>query len=107
MQGTMSSETLLKVEHAKVRYRNGAIGLIDGSFVAHKGQLVAIFGANGAGKTTLVRAVTGFMHGEGARVIEGQVQFLGEGVRNREPHQISRMGAAFVPERNKVFANFS
>jgi branched-chain amino acid transport system ATP-binding protein len=98
---------VLEVKNLKVRYRNGAIGVRDVSFNVEPGKIVALFGPNGAGKTTSVRAASGFLRTEGARVIEGSVTLAGEDVTNLEPHRTSSRGVAFVPERNKVFPRLS
>jgi branched-chain amino acid transport system ATP-binding protein len=65
--------------------------------------LVAIFGGNGAGKTTSIRAVTGFLRAEKARVISGSIKIFDQEVANWETDRTSRLGVALVPERRKVF----
>jgi branched-chain amino acid transport system ATP-binding protein len=98
---------ILSVKELRVRYRNGALGVLDASFGVEEGQIVALFGPNGAGKTTSVRGVSGFLRTEGARVTKGRVEVFGVDVTNSEPHQTARMGVALVPERRKVFPNLS
>jgi branched-chain amino acid transport system ATP-binding protein len=98
---------ILSAQHLRVRYRNGALGVLDVSFDVDEGQIVALFGPNGAGKTTSVRAVSGFLKTEGAKVISGRVELFGENMTNNEPHKMTRAGLAFVPERRKVFPNMS
>src|SRR5579871_3051969 len=101
------STPILTAENLRVRYRNGALGITDVSFEVAAGQVAGIFGANGAGKTTSMRAVSGFLRTEGARVISGRVTLGGEDVTNQEPHRQAARGVAFVPERNKVFPNLT
>jgi branched-chain amino acid transport system ATP-binding protein len=98
---------ILAAENLRVRYRNGALGIVDVSFQVAPGQVIGLFGSNGAGKTTSMRAVSGFLRTEGARVIAGRVIFGGEDVTNHEPHRHAGRGIAFVPERNKVFPNLT
>lgn len=98
---------LLRVENLRVRYRNGALGVIDSSLQVDAGRIVALFGANGAGKTTTLRAIGGFLKTEAARAIAGKVTFDGRDITNREPHQIAALGVATVVERRKIFANLS
>jgi branched-chain amino acid transport system ATP-binding protein len=98
---------MLHAENLMVRYRGGALGISDVSFDAAEGQIVAIFGANGAGKTTSVRAVSGFLKTEGAKVTRGRVTIDGNNVTGAEPHVTSRLGVAFVPERRKVFPSLT
>jgi branched-chain amino acid transport system ATP-binding protein len=100
-------ESAVTAETLKVRYRNGAIGVDSVSLEVRPGQVVAVFGPNGAGKTTTMRAISGFMRSEGARVIQGRVGLFGADVPQREPHRTTRRGVAFVPERRKVFASLT
>src|SRR5438105_12579625 len=107
-QETMNDPSpILTAENLRVRYRNGALGILDVSFQVAPGKIVGLFGPNGAGKTTSVRAVAGFLRTEGARIIQGRVTVGGRDVTNQEPHRQARLGVAFVPERNKVFTNLS
>jgi branched-chain amino acid transport system ATP-binding protein len=98
---------LLEVENVRVRYRNGALGVLDISLTVAQGAIVAISGSNGAGKTTTVRAVSGFMRSEGARIISGSVRLDGANVTNQEPHRLRRAGVALVPETQKIFPNLT
>jgi branched-chain amino acid transport system ATP-binding protein len=101
------TKPILTAENLRVRYRNGALGIVDVSFEVAPGRLVGIFGPNGAGKTTSMRAVSGFLRTEGARVISGKIVLDAEDVTNQEPHRMAARGLAFVPERIKVFSNLS
>jgi len=97
---------VVSVQDLRVRYRNGALGVLNVQFKVHEGQIVALFGPNGAGKTTSVRAVTGFLRSE-AKVVRGKVELFGRDMTNCEPFKMTRAGSAFVPERRKVFPNLS
>ena len=70
------------------------------------GQIVAILGTNGAGKSTTLRAPTGFLGLDDARVTEGTIRFKGSD-RQRGPDQVARSGLVLVPERDKVFPNLT
>ena len=98
---------LLEADRLKVRYENGALGVIDISLAVAPGQVVAMVGANGAGKSTTLRAISGFARAEGARVIDGSVRVDEREMTNREPYQYSKAGIHCIPERNKVFANLT
>lgn len=98
---------MLIAENLKVRYRNGALGIIDVSVQVDAGEVVAIFGPNGAGKTTTVRALSGFLRSEGARVIGGRVVIAGQDMTNAEPPKIAKLGVSFVPERRKIFPSLT
>ena len=71
------------------------------------GQIVGMLGTNGAGKTTMLRAISGFLGIDDARVTDGTIRFKGARIENGQPHQIARLGIALVPERDKVFPNLT
>jgi len=64
-------------------------------------------GTNGAGKTTTLRAISGFLGLDDARVTEGAINFKGERIENGLPHENTRRGIVLVPERDKVFPNLT
>jgi branched-chain amino acid transport system ATP-binding protein len=103
----LSGELALSATGLKVRYRNGALGIVDVGIRVGIGQVVAMFGPNGAGKTTTVNAISGFFRAEGARVVGGTVSVFGTDVTNKEPHLIHALGLATVPERKKVFSTLT
>lgn len=98
---------VLELRNVRVRYANGALGILDVSLAVGEGKTVAFFGPNGAGKSTTSRAVSGFLKTEGARIIAGDVIFDGRRINGLEPHRVARLGIALVPERSKVFPNLT
>ncbi len=56
---TLSSDTLLKVEHLSMKF-GGLMAINDFSFEAKRGNITALIGPNGAGKTTVFNCITGF-----------------------------------------------
>lgn len=68
------------------------------SFDVRPGTLTAIVGPNGAGKSTLVKALCGIVRPRGGRVI-----LDGADVTGARPHQITRRGVGYVPQRDNVF----
>jgi branched-chain amino acid transport system ATP-binding protein len=56
---TMTSDTLLKVEHLSMKF-GGLMAINDFSFEARRGDITALIGPNGAGKTTVFNCITGF-----------------------------------------------
>ena len=68
---------------------------------------MAILGTNGAGKTTTLRAISGFLGLDDARITEGTVSFEGRRIENAPPHDIAARGIVLVPERDKVFQNLT
>lgn len=98
---------LLAVDDLEVVYQRAIVALQGISLKVSQGQIVAILGANGAGKTTTLRAISGFIGLDNARIGRGRVAYAGQVINNLRPSQIARRGIVLVPERDKVFPNLS
>jgi branched-chain amino acid transport system ATP-binding protein len=94
---------LLEVENVEVVYHHVATAVQGVSLRVPDRSIVALLGTNGAGKTTTLRAISGFLGGDDARVVAGRIAFRGETITGRRPHEIVRRGVVLVPEREKVF----
>jgi len=68
----------------------------------HRGQTVGLLGRNGMGKSTLIRTLLGHVTQR-----EGSIQLFGQDMSRARPHQVARLGVAYVPEGRGVFANLS
>jgi branched-chain amino acid transport system ATP-binding protein len=101
------NEPLLRVDQLEVVYHRVLTAVQGVSLIAGRGQIVALLGTNGAGKTTTLRAISGFIGMDDARVTGGSVLYKGEHLENRQPHEVTARGIALVPERNKVFENLT
>ena len=101
------SEALLTVDKLEVVYHRAITAVQGVSLSVRQGQIVAILGTNGAGKSTTLRAISGFLGIDDARVTEGSVIFKGARIENRPPNEITRRGIVLVPERDKVFPNLT
>jgi branched-chain amino acid transport system ATP-binding protein len=99
--------TLLAVEQIEVVYQRAITAVQGVSLAVAPNQIVALLGTNGAGKTTTLRAISGFLGIDDARVTAGAISFKGERLDNRPPHEIARRGVVLVPEREKVFPNLT
>ena len=99
--------TLLAVDKLEVVYQRAVTAVQGVSLAVERGKIVALLGTNGAGKTTTLRAISGFLGLDDARVTEGAITFAGERIENMPPHQVTRRGIALVPEREKVFPNLT
>jgi len=100
-------ELLLNVEKLEVVYHNISTAIQGVSLEVRQHQIVAVLGVNGAGKTTTLRAVSGFLGIDDAKVTEGKIEFMGDSIQNRPPHVISMKGVLLVPERDKLFENLT
>jgi branched-chain amino acid transport system ATP-binding protein len=99
--------TLLAVDKLEVVYHRAVKAVQGITLKVEAGQIVALLGTNGAGKTTTLRAISGFLGLDDARVSEGTITFKGERIENRLPHENTRRGIVLVPERDKVFPNLT
>ena len=100
-------ETLLRIEKLEVVYHNVSTAVQGVSLQVMDQQIVALLGTNGAGKTTTLRAISGFLGVDDAKVTEGFVEYRGEQIQNRPPDTISKKGIVLVPEQDKVFDNLT
>jgi branched-chain amino acid transport system ATP-binding protein len=81
----------------------GVIEALHGvSLAVQAGERVAIIGPNRAGKTTILRAISGLVRRQGARL-----HFDGRDLSALAPHLIPALGIAHVPEGRQVFAGMS
>lgn len=96
-----ASESLLQASGIHAWY--GSSHVLHGIDLSiERGQTVGLLGRNGMGKSTLIRTLLGHV---GQR--EGRILLLGENVSTAAPHEVARLGVAYVPEGRGVFPNLS
>jgi branched-chain amino acid transport system ATP-binding protein len=66
------------------------------------GEVVSLIGRNGAGKSTLLKAAIGLNAVQSGRRMMGD-----RDVTALKPHQLGRLGLAFVPENRRIFPNLT
>ncbi len=70
--------------------RFGGVVALDGpTFAVEEGQICGLIGPNGAGKTTLFNCVSRLY-----TPVEGKIEFDGEDLLARKPHEIASLGIA-------------
>jgi branched-chain amino acid transport system ATP-binding protein len=67
-----------------------------------RGETVGLLGRNGMGKSTLIRSLLGHVAQR-----EGRIHILGTDATKARPHEVARLGVAYVPEGRGVFPNLS
>jgi branched-chain amino acid transport system ATP-binding protein len=72
------------------------------SFHVDEKEIVALVGNNGAGKSTVLNTISGLI-----RPTSGTLEFLGERIDRRPPHQIVKMGISLVPEGGRPFPDMT
>jgi branched-chain amino acid transport system ATP-binding protein len=68
----------------------------------HRGETVGLLGRNGMGKSTLIRTLLGHVAQR-----EGRITLFGQDASRARPHEVARLGIAYVPEGRGVFPNLS
>ena len=67
-----------------------------------RGETVGLLGRNGMGKSTLIRTLLGHVTQR-----DGQIVLFGQDASRARPHEVARLGVAYVPEGRGVFPNLS
>ena len=92
----MSAE-VLRVEKLDAGY--GKFHVLFGvDLVVRQGEIVVLLGPNGAGKSTLLNAVVGM-----ADVFGGRVVLAGRDITGKPPHEVMKMGVAYVMQSPNNF----
>ena len=66
------------------------------------GETIGLLGRNGMGKSTLIRTLLGHVAQR-----DGSIAFFGKDASRAKPHEVARLGVAYVPEGRGVFPNLS
>lgn len=72
------------------------------SLKIEQGQTVCLLGRNGAGKSTTLKSVMGIVPPS-----RGEVTFEGTRLNGLRPHDVARLGIAYVPEDRRVFGSLT
>jgi branched-chain amino acid transport system ATP-binding protein len=67
-----------------------------------RGETVGLLGRNGMGKSTLIRALLGHV-----RSREGRIRVGASDVSAAKPHEVAKLGVAYVPEGRGIFPNLT
>jgi len=95
-QHAPTDHPVLRVDDIGVTYPPATLALTGVSFAVHPGELIAVVGPNGAGKSSLFKAISGLV------AHHGTVELCGSHCH----HQRDRLGAAYIPQRNDLDADF-
>ncbi len=71
-------------------------------FTIARGETLGLLGRNGMGKSTLIRTLLGHVAQR-----DGSIQLFGQDMSRARPHEVARLGVAYVPEGRGVFPNLS
>ncbi len=97
----MSTDPILEASGLHAWY--GSSHVLHGvSLQLARGQTLALLGRNGMGKSTLIRTLLGHVTQR-----EGQIAFFGQDASRARPHQVARLGVAYVPEGRGIFGTLN
>ncbi|MGH7659862.1 MAG: ABC transporter ATP-binding protein [Vulcanimicrobiaceae bacterium] len=92
---------MLKLQGVSASY--GATTVVRNvTFDVGDGAIVALLGRNGAGKSTTLKTIMGLVRPE-----SGTIAFDDTRIDHRTPHEINRLGIAYVPEERRVFSELT
>ena len=96
-----SNEIILNAESLHAWY--GTSHVLNGVDISiRSGESVGLLGRNGMGKTTLIRTLLGHITER-----DGRISLLGHDISKARPHEVARLGVAYVPEGRGIFGNLS
>ena len=98
---SVSSEIILQAQDVHAWYDSSHV-LHGVSLDIRKGETMGLLGRNGMGKSTLIRSLLGHVQQR-----DGHIHLFGHDISKARPHEVARMGVAYVPEGRGVFGNLS
>ena len=94
-------DRLLTVERVSAGY--GSLQILNAvSLRAEPNQITVIVGPNGSGKSTLLKTIAGLTN-----IYQGQVTLDGKIISNLAPHEIARLGIAYLPQTESTFTQLT
>ena len=92
---------MLRVDHVSSGYGNLQI-LDNVSLEAQPNQITVIVGPNGSGKSTLLKTIAGLTN-----IYQGNVTLDGRVISKLAPHEIARLGVAYLPQTESTFTHLT
>ncbi len=89
-------KNLLEVKSLNTYYGESHI-LRDVDLNLKSGEMICLIGRNGVGKTTLLKSLIGLLKAK-----KGEINFIGENINRKAPHQRARKGMAYVPQGREI-----
>jgi len=96
------SDPVLLVNNLVAGYEPGVPIVRGASISVGKGEIVVVLGPNGAGKSSFIKAVAGLVP-----ITSGTVLLDGRDITAAPAHTMVRLGLAFVPQTENIFAQMS
>ena len=94
---------LLAVDKLEVVYHRAITAVQGVTLAVEPGQIVALLGTNGAGKTTTLRAISGFLGIDDARVTEGAIASRASASRTGRRTRTRGAASCWCPSATRCF----
>ncbi len=92
---------MLRVSEVSAGY--GKLQILENvSIEARPDQITVIVGPNGSGKSTLLKTIAGL-----TTIYRGQVNLDNKAISGVSPHEIARMGVAYLPQTESTFTQLT
>ncbi len=92
---------MLRVEQIDCFY--GAVQVLKAvSLELAAGEILGLLGRNGAGKTTVLKTIMGLV-----KPRAGRIAMAGTELTELQPHEIPRLGIAYVPQGRRLFSGLT
>ena len=92
---------MLKVDQVSAGY--GRLQILENiSLEAEPNRITVIVGPNGSGKSTLLKTIAGL-----TAIYQGQISIDGKTVSGLPPHEIARIGIAYLPQVESTFTQLT
>jgi branched-chain amino acid transport system ATP-binding protein len=98
---------ILEIRNIEVIYDEAILGVHDISLDVGRGEIVALLGANGAGKSTTMKAISGMLLTERAKVQRGDILLNGKSIVGVQPHHLTKEKIVHVLEGRRVFTHLT
>ncbi|RAL97324.1 MULTISPECIES: ABC transporter ATP-binding protein [Agrobacterium] len=95
------TETVLALKGLTTGYGQAPV-VRDVDLAIDRGEILAVVGKNGMGKTTLLKSIMGYLP-----KFSGTVSLSGQSVSDGKPHQIARLGVAYIPQEKALFQDLT
>ena len=93
--------SFLEVENVSAGY--GKLQILNGvSLKAQPNTITVIVGPNGSGKSTLLKTIAGLTN-----IYKGHVTLDGKMISSLAPHEIARLGIAYLPQTESTFTQLT
>ena len=98
---------MLKITNLETTYNDIVLALKGISIEVPVESIITLLGANGAGKTTTINTISGIRKTINLAVEDGTMEFEGQDITDKEPHEVVSMGILQVPEGRRIFAELT